>query len=381
MKCFFFLVNIITITTMMLMCFGCRGNSQDLSVITSVTGEISVLKAGTQTPVTGQTGMNIKVGDAVKAGANSTAVITFFDGSTIELKPDTRIELTTLDKGGAGAVTILLEQAVGETISRVTKLADPKSRYEIETVAATAAVRGSTMVVYVASNGITSVGNEEGAISVIAQDIEVQVPEGQHSTVIPGETPGTPQPGSRPVIISTAVFPDNSGDLFDSGGKNMTSKEYIDIVSSRASWTAGYYTVRLELKGPCPVRTDDAGTFIEWDVLIDADSNAGTGFAWPLIGNDIGYEYLVRVGLSGSEYWGEVLTVSTNTSVDIEFIVAVYNYEEAGNILELYFPEESIGSPEKFNWITAVRQYLADDPPNLPSVSDKSPDEGHYSFP
>jgi hypothetical protein len=381
MKRFSIIVNLIVIVAMTMVFSSCKSGGQELAVITAVTGDILVLKAGTQTPVAGQTGMKIQVGDTVKAGANSTGVITFFDGSTVELEPDTRIEITTLDKGEAGAVTILLKQTLGETISRVTKLADPKSRYEIETVAATAAVRGSTMVVYVASNGITSVGNEEGAISVIAANVEVHVPEGQHSTVIPGETPGEPEPGSRPVVITTAIFPDTTGDLFDGSSKRVTGKYYIDIVSSQASWTGGYFTVHLELKSPCPIKTDDASTFIEWDVLIDADANASTGFSWPLIGNDIGYEYLVRVGLSGNEYWGEVLTVSTDTSVDIEYIVAIYNYEEAGNILELYFPEELIGSPEKFNWITAVRQYLADNPPNLPSVSDKSPNEGYYTFP
>jgi hypothetical protein len=381
MRRLLFVVNFIVIFVMLLMSSGCGGHYQELTVLSNVSGNVSVLKEGSRTPVNGKIGMNIKKGDIVMAGDNSTATITFFEGSTIDLNPGTRIEINTLDKSQSDSVIILLEQTLGESISHVKKLTDPKSRYEIETVAATAAVRGSTMIVYVASNGITSVGNEEGLISVIAQNIELQIPEGEHSIVVPGEAPGEPEPGSRPKIISTAVFPDTTSDLFDAGSGSTPGKGYIDIRRSQISWTGGYYTAHIELNDPCPVRTDDSSTFFEWDILVDADSNSNTGFKWPLIGNDIGYDYLVRVGLNGSDYWGEVLTISTNASADIEFIVAVYNNQETGNILELYFPEALIGSPEGFNWIVAVRQYLVNDPPDQPSISDKSPDEGHYTFP
>ena len=114
--------------------------------------------------------MVLDVVDKIKSGPNSRAVITFFDGSTIELKPDTQLEISELVKGTANQIR--LKQELGETISTVKKLADPASRYEIETPAAVAGVRGSTMMVSVAFDGTTSVQNLEGKISVTAQGVE-----------------------------------------------------------------------------------------------------------------------------------------------------------------------------------------------------------------
>lgn len=380
-KCMPFLSLFIIFTMTLCLLPGCGSGKQALAILSSVTGSVSVFGTGSNDPVAGQAGLKLKTGDIIKAGDDASATITFFEGSTVEIKPGTVMEITDISQTRSGTFTILMEQTLGETISRVNKLTDLKSRYEIETVAATAAVRGSTMVVIVASSGLTSVGNEEGTISVIAQDVEVPVPEGEHSTVIPGEAPGAPQPGSRPVIISTPVFYDGIGDLFDADSAVVTGKEYLDIASSRISRTGSFYTARMVLNGPCPVRTEEDNTFIEWDILIDADNTAATGTLWPLIGNDIGYDYLVRVGLYGDEYRGEILATSNSQWMDIEFLVAIYNYEETGNILELYFPAEIIGSPESFNWIAAVRQYLDPEQASRPSASDKSPDEGHYTFP
>ena len=144
-------------------------------------------------------GMTLKPGDSIRADNGSRAVVTFFEGSTIELVAGTQIELTALDMAGdSGPTSILLKQKVGETVSRVVKLADPASRYEIETPAAVAGVRGSTMRVNVAEDGVTTVGNEGGQISVIAQGVEVKIPVGMRSSVSPGQPPGTPQPITTP---------------------------------------------------------------------------------------------------------------------------------------------------------------------------------------
>jgi hypothetical protein len=80
----------------------------------------------------------------------------------------------------------------------VKKLVDPASSYEVETVAAIASVRGTTIHVYVDETGQTVVGNEEGVVAVTAQGVEVILPEGTHSTIEPGESPGEPEPGITP---------------------------------------------------------------------------------------------------------------------------------------------------------------------------------------
>jgi hypothetical protein len=168
---------------------GCSGTSRSLTVLSVASGSISVTKTGSTSPVQAGVGTTLKPGDIVQANDNSTAVIAFFEGSTIELKAGTRIEVVSLDTARSGSTTILLNQMLGETISRVTKLADLKSRYEIETPAVVAAVRGSVMLVAVETDGTTRVGNLEGKISVVAQGVEVVVPVGGSSIVRPGESP------------------------------------------------------------------------------------------------------------------------------------------------------------------------------------------------
>jgi hypothetical protein len=345
-----------------------------LTVLTTANGDISVSELGTSFFVPGTVGMQLRVGDTLKSGKDSSATVTFFEGSTLELKADTQIVITSLSQTKSGSTTILLKQTIGETISHVIKLADPKSRYEIETISATAAVRGSIMVVAITSSGVTSVGNEEGTVSIIAQGIEISIPQGSHSVALPGKAPSQPEPGTTTSTISTPFFADNIGDLFDGNGTSTNGENYLDIVKSQLSLTGGIYTLHLELNGPCPVKTAEPSTFIEWDLLIDVDSSITTGTRFPLIGNDIGYDYLIRMTLENTQYGQGILTVKTNKWSNL-------TYKVDGNIVELYFLASDIGSPNSFNWITAVREYLSGAPPNLPSVSDKSPNQGHYVFP
>jgi hypothetical protein len=346
-----------------------------------VDGNVLIQKSGSSDWIDGKEGMTLEAGDTIQTGNESSAKITFFEGSTIELNTGSQLEIASLDVAQSGTTTILLKQKMGETVSRVIKLADPKSRYEIETISAVAAVRGSTMIVDIAPNGATSVGNEEGSISIIAQGIEVAVPVGSHSVALPGQPPAEPEPGITLPTISSAVYTDPVGDLFDKNGDSTTGENYLDIVKSQISLTAGLYTVHIELNEHCPQQTSEPTTFIEWDILIDTDKNANTGTKWPLIGNDIGYDYMARMTLQDTQYGRGLLKVNTNTWSDIDYLVAVYNWQKVSNIIDLYIPANVIGSPDSFNWIITVRKYMSADPPNLPSVSDKAPNQGHFVFP
>jgi uncharacterized repeat protein (TIGR01451 family) len=133
--------------------------------------------------------MSLEAGDIVKSGDKSNALITFFDGSTIELEAGTEIEVVALGISDTGSTTIRLKQAIGNTISRVTKLVDSASRYEVETPACVAVVRGSVMTVNVIADGTTWVTNNKGDIWVIANGVELQIPEGRKCIVLSGQSP------------------------------------------------------------------------------------------------------------------------------------------------------------------------------------------------
>jgi Leucine-rich repeat (LRR) protein len=168
---------------------GC-GSSSTLTILSITEGNVSVMKAGTGNWVEAQVGMPLEVGDRMKTGDNSSAEITFFDGSTIELQAGTEIEIASLDiSTDTGATTITLEQAIGTTISRVTKLVDPASRYKVETPTGVVAVRGSAVQVYVIEDGTTWAVNLEGEIWVTGEGAELQITEGEQCIVRPDQPP------------------------------------------------------------------------------------------------------------------------------------------------------------------------------------------------
>ena len=175
------------------------GETENPSIISSLEGDVLVMKAGAAVWEEGQIGQQLNEDDIIRIGEDSSALITFFDGSSIELESGTQLEIKTLEPGdGTDRNTISLEQEVGRSISRVTKLADPASNYEIETPSGVAAVRGTTMVVDVDEQGISKVISEEGSVFVIAEGVEVLLTQGMQSIILPGQPPSEPSsPGGE----------------------------------------------------------------------------------------------------------------------------------------------------------------------------------------
>jgi hypothetical protein len=177
--------------------------NQSLTILSVTSGKVFVLKPNSAIWLEGKEGMTLDVDYVVKSEAAAQATITFFEGSTVELEGSTEIKLAELGNIARNERnSIMLIQEIGKTTSRIKKLIDPVSRYEIETKAAVAAVRGSTMYVDVAEYGRTAVGNAEGVVSIIAQGVEVKIPEGMHSSALPGQEPSDPLPGVKAVSIS-----------------------------------------------------------------------------------------------------------------------------------------------------------------------------------
>ena len=169
---------------------GC-GSSPSRFTMASTTGvDISVMKEGAASWVDAQVGMSLAPGDIVKSGDNSSAEITFVDGSTIELDAGTEIEIVSLDiSTDTDSTTIRVKQTIGSIIFRVTKIVDPASHYEVETPTGVVAIRGSAMQVYVIEDGTTWATNLEGDIWAAAQGVELEIPEGRQCVIVPDEPP------------------------------------------------------------------------------------------------------------------------------------------------------------------------------------------------
>jgi VCBS repeat-containing protein len=187
---------------------GCGQNSPNPSTLTilSITeGDVLVRKAGTDDWIGAEVEMSLEDGDTIKTGDDSSAEITFFDGSTVELQPGTEVEIASLDIADTGSTTITLEQTVGATISRVINIIDPASSYEVETATGAAAVRGSVLVVCVTSNGTTWIANQKGNIWTRAQGVELQVPE-KRKCILKPLVPPELMPPNRPPLAQDDAF-------------------------------------------------------------------------------------------------------------------------------------------------------------------------------
>ena len=182
-----------------------------VAIVSKVFGDVLVMKAGTDTWSKASPDMSLGAGDRIKTGVFSKAVLTFFEGSTIELKADTEVGVTELSLSeDTGSTVIQLWQQIGKTRSRVEKLVDPASRYEIETPAGAAVVRGSIGDVNVAKDGTTTVINVEGQWSAVGQGQEVPIPEGKQSTIVPGNVPSIPAQSLDPGALGVGGDPGGS---------------------------------------------------------------------------------------------------------------------------------------------------------------------------
>ncbi len=158
-----------------------------------INGSVDITVPGNIETQPGINGMTLDVGDRVKTSPDSAALLTFFDGSTLTLQPNTDIEIEQLElDANQQTITIVLKQWTGNTWSHVVKMADLGSHYEIKTPSAVALVRGTQFLVEVDEIGATIVSTAEGLVSVSAQGTEIFLPVGQQTNVEPGTSPSDP---------------------------------------------------------------------------------------------------------------------------------------------------------------------------------------------
>jgi hypothetical protein len=166
--------------------------------LTILGGTVEILTPGGEVASPGVNGMTLDAGTTISTSADGEVLLTFFEGSELELEADTVVKISEVTVAENEAVSITLSQLAGSTWSHVTKMIDKYSKYEIHTPSAVALVRGTYFMTQVESDGKTRVETAEGLVSVAAEGEEVYVPVGKKTIVKPGKTP------TVPVIMSVA---------------------------------------------------------------------------------------------------------------------------------------------------------------------------------
>ncbi|MDP9321078.1 MAG: FecR family protein [Chloroflexota bacterium] len=188
------------------------------STVTVLDGQVLVRHGnGLYVPITD--GDAVGTGDSVHTAAGSHGVLTLFDGTTIELEPDTELSIDRLLASATGDKVVVISQVLGRTWNVVTHLVSQNSRYEIKTPASTAAVRGTAFEVVVFADGSTMTATTEGDVATSAQGREVHVLAGQVASVTQGSPPSVPRPAPEPAttvrvtvdLTQNAIVTDASG--------------------------------------------------------------------------------------------------------------------------------------------------------------------------
>lgn len=155
-------------------------------------------------------GMVLEPGSRVRTASDSYASISFSQGTTTKLEPNTDVIVAELESNGDNQLNnITLKQQAGKTWNQVTRLDDDSYHFQIQTPSAEVKVRGTLFATDVDEAGKTTVQTTEGSVNVSAEGKEVQVPAGQQTTTAPGATPAAPAPipPARNEIILTINKP------------------------------------------------------------------------------------------------------------------------------------------------------------------------------
>lgn len=116
---------------------------QQGATITVLRGEIAIIRPDGSAVQPAPSGSTVSVGDEIRTIGRSSALITFFAGTEIELGADTILVVEVLSKDG-DKIDVSLKQVLGATVNRVQTLAGSGSTYQIQAGGAVALVRGTT---------------------------------------------------------------------------------------------------------------------------------------------------------------------------------------------------------------------------------------------
>ena len=162
------------------------------ATLTIIGGTVQHVPAGTTPARPAQDGMTVALGDRVLTGPKSAALITFLDGSTLTVQPESDIEVRKADIS-ANTSTVSVKINLGTVWARVVRLADPKSSFALESNTATATVHDGLIGGEMTANAHFMCWTKAGALTVTD-------PQGQVVVVLlPGEkTMVTGEPGKTP---------------------------------------------------------------------------------------------------------------------------------------------------------------------------------------
>ncbi|HUQ42126.1 MAG TPA: FecR family protein, partial [Candidatus Limnocylindrales bacterium] len=179
------------------------------TALTILSGDVMVSHRGGEY-FAAMDGQILSEGDSVKTAADSRAVLTYFEGSTVTIEPSTELTINSAATLADGGTVVVMTQAAGRTWHVVTKLIGGTSKYEVKTPASTASVRGTEFEVNSDATS-TTVSTTEGTVMAQVDDpsspgalVEVPVAAGTTQTqarhAAPSAARAMPEPARKVTV-------------------------------------------------------------------------------------------------------------------------------------------------------------------------------------
>jgi hypothetical protein len=188
--------------------------AQGTATLSILAAPVRHVSAGTTRKQTAMDGMNVNVGDRIVTGPKAMALITFLDGSTLTVQPESDITVTKAEIGAGKPSTVKIGINLGTVWARVVKPADPRSRFSLESNTATASVDAGLIGGKVNTNGSFECWTRAGVTTVTdeaGQRYLTMVP-GQKTVVQPGNFNARfgfrldPDPVPQPFAVNQSVL-------------------------------------------------------------------------------------------------------------------------------------------------------------------------------
>lgn len=247
-------VGLVVLAFLLFMAFGLGGGfgSRALGAATTVTvisGDVEVRHSATGSFVIATDGEVLTAGDTLRTGEGSRAVLTYFEGSTVSVEPNSELTIETASAFTDGSTVVVMQQHFGRTWHVVTKLITGNSKYEVKTPASTASVRGTAFLVDSDGEHTVITTTEGTVVARVAdpdrngQTVDVPVPAGKTHEQKKDARPAPAAAAPQPERTLTVTLDDQNSLVIDSRG--------------RANGIDRDGKVRMETPGAQLVKTED----------------------------------------------------------------------------------------------------------------------------
>ena len=152
------------------------------AVIVSIEGKVEVSRAGQATWQAAQTNMLLQVGDRIRTGIRSRAMVRLSNQSVMRINELTVIMLPAPPAGARNSIE--LQNGSTYLFSR-----DPANQTQFRTPVASGAIRGTEFHLAVGPDGATDLALLDGEVDLGNQFGQVVLKSGEQGTVKPGQAP------------------------------------------------------------------------------------------------------------------------------------------------------------------------------------------------